>query len=280
MGYKEPVLLFLTLDGRKSKTARGAPYFPMSYRDHICEQWLPACLEHRAWPRACLQRRLPVSVEGGLIQYRDTVRRIANTKSFLEDDPIVDFIVDKLALAYSVSEAIENAKSLLQARFWKALQGRLARDPAAEGLTVALTDNWNSAPNANYVGVFVSLPDLGTLGLSILQQSDMIFFQVEWGAGSSVWNDYEYLMQRDDVKALDADLQREYGVSWERGKKRQMGWIWREINLRKQDTAERLSKSADNVVAEVAIDFSQFCKLCLRNLRQMRLKPGASEQLS
>lgn len=116
------LLIYLTLNGKKSDTHGGASYMMLSYAEHILP-WLDDCL------RATYSS---IPVNQMLLQYRQVVRSL--TGKTLEGTlmkPIVDFISatpDLIRHREAWYKAVDDAKALILDRVSDEIAGRLPDD--------------------------------------------------------------------------------------------------------------------------------------------------------
>ena len=149
------------------------------------------------------------------------------------------------------------------------MQQQLTATVGGTGLVTKITPGWHTDPSAGYVGIDVIPPGLNRLRASVCQQRDsQLYFQIVWG---TTREDYEALCEGTAMRTLLARLNRKYGDEWYAPDEYHLGYMYRDVYLRNDDIARRLARSSDDVVSEIARDFSSFLDCILPHLKKIRL---------
>ena len=120
-GYREPCLLYLTLDGRSpdKSSADGRDVKPVSYREIV--PWLVRCQE-RAYAEPALRE--------GVAQYIHLVRKLTGTDlTGVYMKSLRELILENnnLVLVHDLNEAMFEAKVSLLTRFWKEIDAAVRK---------------------------------------------------------------------------------------------------------------------------------------------------------
>lgn len=105
----ENLLLYLTLDGKKSQTDNGTSYSPISYKEHILK-WLDLCLS-RTYEF--------VNLNIALQQYRTVVRELLGRNHYMEDVKSIKEQIQKCPSFIENFEIIHQSVVVLHNDAWK-----------------------------------------------------------------------------------------------------------------------------------------------------------------
>lgn len=143
------LVIYLTLDGKRSNTNGGRPYLPIAYDDHILA-WLDKCL----W-ETC--RIIPINQV--LLQYREVVRKLTGktiafnamkqTKDYLLQNP------DIIRFRAQIAEAVD----AIRADFLDSLADGIMTELMNKGYTVGFRDNLRQGTfGSEQYGAFIITP--------------------------------------------------------------------------------------------------------------------------
>lgn len=163
VGYSEIALVFLTLQGDKSETGEGIPYFSLSYRNDIYN-WLHSLREDIS--------NSP-HLRTVLDQYIQIILELSGVK-MVNEDVITQFIrrPENLALILDIEKQIDRYREVRHQAFWEllseSLESRLSESEhsSAYEITSPLLENYRKG----WVGCYISKQS-GELGRDYPQLS-------------------------------------------------------------------------------------------------------------